>query len=368
MKKYVKVGKYTIRLWLVAILIIGILGSTGLAYHLITNLTIPTEIEEPILVLNYPSQMNLYPGDTKEFSVTVKNEATNDYSVVLDLKLDNTIYQNNYVSFSNKVYTVTPGEQDLNAWMKVDSDAPPANVSLMVEVIREVYPDGLVGFWRFDEGKGTAAIDSTMQGNDGILVNGPIWTDGKYSRALSFDGIDDYVMVPDSQSLRLQRFTLCAWIYMDTRPYAHSGNNHVAMVNKMHWLGGSYPTGTAYGYKLDFEYPNSGDDDLVITIGDGTAQRFPVKYNSINDLTLNTWHFVVGTFDGKMFKIYIDGNLKATSEEVDYSIENNDTPLGIGYEVRAAGDGHFKGKIDNVMVYNRAITADEVLDLYQIQP
>lgn len=225
--------------------------------------------------------------------------------------------------------------------------------------------DGLVGYWNFDEGSGLTASDSSGNGNSGTLVNGPSWVTGKEGEALLFDGSNDYVSIPDSSTLRVQQFTICLWIFMNERPYEHSVYNHVAMVNKLHWLTGySYPEGSAFGYKFDFEYPNSMDDDLVITVGDGTLQRFPVKYNSITDLTLNNWHFIAGTFDGSIFKIYIDGNLKASSEPVSYSIVYDDTPLAIGTEIRATGPGNFKGIMDEVMIYNRALNSQEIYKLY----
>src|SRR5262245_13005486 len=53
--------------------------------------------------------------------------------------------------------------------------------------------NGLIGYWSFNEGSGTFASDSSGNGNNGTLVNGPIWTSGEIAGALSFDGVDDYV-------------------------------------------------------------------------------------------------------------------------------------------------------------------------------
>jgi hypothetical protein len=227
-------------------------------------------------------------------------------------------------------------------------------------LIRLALVEGLVSHWKLDEGTGTLAYDSSGRGNNGILINGPLWVDGKCGKALSFDGIDDCVSIPDSPSLRVQTFTLEAWIYMTKRPY-EQGNPNSAIINKLHWWGG------CAGYKLQFESPSSTDDDLVVSIGDGPAQRFLVRYNSTNDLTLNDWHHVVGTYDGYTANIYIDGELKSTADPGYYTILHDDSALMIGAEYYYWGC-HYGGLIDNALVYNRALSPEEVLSHYLNPP
>jgi parallel beta-helix repeat protein len=223
---------------------------------------------------------------------------------------------------------------------------------------------GLVGYWKFDEGTGSTVYDSSGNDNNGT-VYGATWVDGKIGKALSLDGIDDYVMIPDSSSLRVQSFTLQAWIYMTVRPYqaGHPGHPHVCIINKMHF----YNSPAIAGYKLDFEYPTATDDTLVISIGDGTAQRFLVQYNSINDLTLNQWHQVVGTYNGSTAKLYIDGQLKA-SNQGSYTILHDNTPLCFSREISQPVYDGFNGIMDNIMIYNRSLSADDIMTLHGFAP
>jgi len=212
----------------------------------------------------------------------------------------------------------------------------------------------LVGYWKFDEGTGTIVNDSSGYNNTGMLIGNPSWVDGKYGKALSFDGIDDYIVIPDSPSLRVQTFSLEAWIYMDKRPYQH-GTFHSGIINKLHYLGGA-----SKGYKLQFDRSTETDDHLVLSIGDGNVQIKLIEYNSINDLTLNRWHHVVGTYDGSTANLYIDGELKSSSSPGMYVIAHDDTPLVIGSEYHASSIVKFKGLIDDVRIYNRVLSIEEV--------
>ena len=83
-----------------------------------------------------------------------------------------------------------------------------------VSVSYAIDPAAIVGLWLFDEGAGDVATDSSGNGNDGVLINEPEWVDGKFGKALRFDGVDDYVDIPDSPSLSpTEQMSIVAWIY-----------------------------------------------------------------------------------------------------------------------------------------------------------
>jgi hypothetical protein len=96
-----------------------------------------------------------------------------------------------------------------------------ASVFMLAPVFGQVYPEGMVSYWKLDEGSGTIATDSVGT-NDGTLVNGPVWVSGQVNGALNFDGVDDYVLLPDID-LVPSPFTICAWVNIqdNTLPGSH---------------------------------------------------------------------------------------------------------------------------------------------------
>ena len=91
-------------------------------------------------------------------------------------------------------------------------------------------PSGLVSYWKFDEVTGSVAHDS-ISGNDGTL-NGGNWSTGQVGGALSFDGVDDMVVVPHSSSLSLDKFTLAAWVKKYPNPNVTVGGVEFILVKR----------------------------------------------------------------------------------------------------------------------------------------
>jgi chitodextrinase len=215
---------------------------------------------------------------------------------------------------------------------------------------------GLVGYWNFDEGSGTTANDSSGNGNNGTLVNGPTWTTGKVgSGALSFNGINDYVNSGSASSLdTLGPLTIAAWIY----PTAALGTTNNSVVGKS----GDYYLGfiTSYGNKLYFRVP------LASTNLQGYCSSF--AFSSLNQWyhVAVTWNGVIGT--GNTATFYINGSPCAfigsngsgarSSSAFDLYIGANNSG------VTGHPSDYFPGGIDEARVYNRALSAQEVLDIY----
>ncbi len=208
-----------------------------------------------------------------------------------------------------------------------------------------------VGYWRFDEGSGAAAGDSSSYGNNGT-VSGAAWTTGKVSGALSFDGVDDRVEVPASASLSLStnRVTLAGWVY----PTAVTGG-FLTLAQRTN------AAGTWFDWQL---YARASDaptaNHPVFRVdwnGSGTLEADEQVQGDII-LQANTWYFIAATYDGSAMQFYIDGTVRGTTAKTGGTIPNGNQPIWLGGN--SAWGEHFPGKIDEVQIYNRALSQAEI--------
>ncbi|UCF42224.1 MAG: LamG domain-containing protein [Planctomycetota bacterium] len=202
----------------------------------------------------------------------------------------------------------------------------------------------LVAYWAFDEGSGTVAYDSAG-GNDGTFVGEPSWTTGQIDGALEFDGENDYISCGTGPALTgMGPFSVSAWVKTDIV------KGHAIVVQR----GPGSANNGMYGVSI---------------LADGRAQ-FGV-YNSGHGFTCRSsvivydglWHHVAAvrtnSTDGK---IYVDGSLSGSDSGPARSL-NSLLPVWIGGP-GFTGPFRFEGKIDEVMIFNRALSDAEVEELY----
>ena len=206
---------------------------------------------------------------------------------------------------------------------------------------------GLVGYWPFWENSGNKVFDLSGLGNHGTFGAGaaaPTWKPGRTGPALNFDGADDYVDCGDFDIDG--NGTIVAWIY----PTSVTGNNAILM--KCNYIGVSeYTDLSMYIY----------NGYLRVFIGDGTNYQVA---ESLLTISTNVWQFVAITVDGTTIKYYVDSATDSDSQ--------TKTPAGNAYkysvgklgEYGGATNFYFNGTIDEVRIYNRALSASEIWQLY----
>ena len=204
--------------------------------------------------------------------------------------------------------------------------------------------DNITGLWLFDEGEGTVASDSSSQNNEG-QIHGATWVDGKFGKALQFDGTDDWVEVQHSDTVAFETgtsFSLTVHFKGTKVGGSLAGKNYEdksqATPWYMIWNGGA-------NNKVTFFLRDSGN----------TSFR-PESTTEIGD---DQWHFIAGvanTDTGKA-SIWIDGKMEA---ETDFNTDDGyGTAEGV-FHIGRHFDRYTNGIIDEVALYNVALTEDDI--------
>jgi hypothetical protein len=197
---------------------------------------------------------------------------------------------------------------------------------------------GPVAWYKFDESSGTTAIDSSGLGNNGTLLGGASRTSGVSGSALSLDGSSGNVTVSDSNSLDLtSAFTISVWVnptvtYADFKP--------ILVKNYVYYL---------YAYSTG--YCGNG----------GTFAGYDGGYACNSTLLpANTWTLVTVTSNGSTIRLYKNG-AEVSNAPVAGSITASSGTLQIG--ASQFGE-YFNGKLDDVRIYNRALSVSEIQSIY----
>lgn len=231
-------------------------------------------------------------------------------------------------------------------------------VNRLGKSIREM-EDNIVGYWHFDEGVGTSTFDASGEGNGGELINSPTWKSGSdcvVGGCLDFDGSDDYISIDDSKELdgvlgsSNKVFTLSAWVY----PTAWI--SYSTIINKA--TGGNWSNSTVGLWSY---YSGFG-----CIVGSNVCCNPSDSWQTIvNKPSLNNWHHVSCVGDGSVMRMYVDGeevgDVQISSENIDPT--SNDSPLIIGKRYSSVTES-FPGKIDEIRIYNTALSSSTIKNYY----
>ena len=222
-----------------------------------------------------------------------------------------------------------------------------AAVVLICPPVATAREPGLVGHWDFNAGEGPTLHDSSGHENHGKL-QGPEWVASGGGHALRFDGVDDYVDCGNDASLDIRGpMTLSAWV----RPMTASAREP-GIVGKYFE---SYAL-TLYRGGC-WWYISSGGNNVSSPL-------------SKTDL----WHHVAGTFDGETMRLYVNGHESAKKKSKTATVNPGKNflmgrivPNPDAADAASQARGHFEGLLDEVKVYNRALSLQEVIAEYNRQ-
>ncbi|MDS4028186.1 MAG: LamG-like jellyroll fold domain-containing protein [Candidatus Contendobacter sp.] len=228
-----------------------------------------------------------------------------------------------------------------------------SNIKTKIGYITVARDSGLVAAYGFEETSGNTAVDASGQSNHGT-INGATRTAGKFGQALSFNGSSNWVAIPDADSLDLTTsMTLEAWVYpknlADRRPIlAKQGTTNGA---------------PSRGFMLSAgDYSGSGKVETEVFKNESSSSSL------ISNTALNTsgWQHVALVYqyvaDGtSKMTVYINGVASGSNNAAVGSLQKNAQPLDLGrYYWNSGYARYFNGLIDEVRIYNRALSASEI--------
>ncbi|HEY4496978.1 MAG TPA: LamG-like jellyroll fold domain-containing protein [Candidatus Paceibacterota bacterium] len=211
---------------------------------------------------------------------------------------------------------------------------------------------GLVGYWKLDDGSGTVTVDSSGNDKNGTLNNGPIWSSlGRIGGALSFDGVNDYVSFSSGSLFNIipgEVKTFTIWF----KGSLDSSRDSTILWQDGNCIGWSSHMSSAGGLRAVLHTGNSG------CTGYSTY-----SLNSTINYDDDKWHFAVTVVDrpNLLMTLYVDGVTRGTVA-IDNALSGTGGSARIGTNWNNTTP--FNGLVDDIRIYNRALSASEIEAIY----
>jgi len=215
-------------------------------------------------------------------------------------------------------------------------------------------PSGLALYWSFDstDVSGTQVTDLSGSGNTGTISGSPTSVPGKVNQALNFNGTNSSVSAaPNLNMAFANNVTLAAWINTTNTSRLE------AIISKFNASG----SGSGYIFRTD------QNGHLEVMVGANDIAAYPniaVDTATIND---GNWHYVVAVITiGQTVQFYVDGNLSSSTAISSVANGDGNSNLLVGANSYLPYGNYFTGAIDEVRVYNQALTASQLSVVYQL--
>jgi len=213
---------------------------------------------------------------------------------------------------------------------------------------------GLVGYWPLDEGSGTIAHDASGNGHNGTLDNGPEWVTGADAKmgtgALLFDGTDDRVSIDSFDVVGGSGITIACWFKASN---LDTPGNDPRMVSKA--TGGA---SDAHWFMLSSS--RVGDQKVLRFRLKTDGATGEIKADPEGSIELDVWIHAALTWDGSTMLIYKNGAQVGTLAKVGELTVDPDVNMAIGNQPDGAENRPFDGIIDDIAIWNRALTQTEI--------
>ncbi len=302
----------------------------------------------------------LSPGDARRFTVEVRDEYNNPVSgeqvswdgAALGGTATSTTGPDGRATLD---YTISQGTNAHTLTARIDGNATEAERARFsvtpMATTAESYDADLMSYWRFDENSGSVAQDAAGS-NDGTVNGATLGQPGVAGTSYDFDGTGDHVDIgtPDVSGSAV---TISAWVWSDSMSSSSADMRIVTKATGQstseHWWQIA-EAGGQLRFRLKNEH-NGGPDMVTDELSGGT-------------LPDSQWVHVAATYDGSHMRIYVDGN-EVNSVAEDGAIATDGT-VGAAIGAHPGSSAQpFDGRIDEVRIYTRALTADEIRQQYE---
>lgn len=222
----------------------------------------------------------------------------------------------------------------------------------------KIDPKAIAGMWLFDEDEGDVANDSSGNGNEGTLKNGPEWDDGKFGSALEFDGGTTYVNCGNGLSLDItEEITVMAWAKFNAVDYKNGQGGLFSIAAK------GYPDALVphAGWWFSHDNRNNGQGFNYTCFGHKTG-GWAGGGNNLSgrnfQFTKGEWYHIAITVGESIGKMYVNGiQLGADKPFANLILSDTSRDLSIG---SAGTSWHFNGLIDEVAIFNIELDEKEI--------
>jgi uncharacterized protein YjdB len=317
----------------------GISGSTQVTAPALSSISVT------------PSTPTVAIGGTQQFTATGTYQGGGTQNITSQVTWNSSKTAIATISSAGVATAMSAG----NATISATANGISNSTNLFVPVTLP-QPSGLVLYWTFDtaDDTGGVALDRSGNNGNGNIYGSPAEITGKLNQALSFNGLNSFVSMPtaaDPSATFINSVTLCAWINTVNASRLES------IISKYDASGG----GWGYIFRTDasghLELQLGGND-----IHDATSTA--VDTATIND---GQWHYVVAVITiGANVQFYVDGGFSSSTAIISTAGGDNFANLNVGLNQWAPFGNYFTGAIDEVRLYNRALSAVEINNLYLI--